>query len=163
MHTRFHDALADGAGVAESREMPNGVEIHARVCLLLIGQRRLDGILNVVAVEEIMDAQALLANRVEKRCRVALTDFADGGVAEHGVETTDARNELIGRTPAAGALDGFDRVANAVNGISNRVGKISIQEKELENPFDRDVGRIHLAIGFKRRAAAKQSHLLKIL
>ena len=29
VHARFHDALADGLRVAEAREVPDGVEVHA--------------------------------------------------------------------------------------------------------------------------------------
>ena len=68
VHARFHNALADGLRVAESREVPDGVEIHSRFCLPLCRQCGLDRILNVIAVHEFVNVHALLADGMQK-CR----------------------------------------------------------------------------------------------
>jgi hypothetical protein len=50
----------------------------------------LDGIVDVVAIHEFVDTHALLADGVQECAGIAGEDFADGGVAEHGVEAADA-------------------------------------------------------------------------
>ena len=61
--------------------------------------------MDVVAVDEFVDAEALLADVVEERRGVAGEDFGDGGVAEHGVQAADAGGEFVGRAAAAGVLE----------------------------------------------------------
>ena len=93
--------------------------------------------MDVIAVDEFVNAHALLADGVQECGRVAGQDFADGGVAQHGVQTADARGELVGRAPAAGALDGFDGVANAVDAIADGMREIAIEQQEFENAIGR--------------------------
>ena len=126
-------------------------------------QGGLDGVVNVVAVNEFMDAHALLANGVKERSGIAGEDFADGGVAEHGVKAADAGGEFFGRTASPGALDGFDRAHDAVDGVANGMGEVPIEEQEFENPVGGDVGGVDLAIGLERRAAAEKTNLLEVL
>ena len=49
---------------------------------------------------------------------IAGENLADGGKAEHGVQPADGRNQLVRRAAAAGALNRFDGVADAVHGSS---------------------------------------------
>ena len=164
VHARLHDALADGLRVAEAREMPDGIEVHARLVLLRqIRQRGLDGVVHVIAVDEFVNAQALLADGVQECRRIAGQNFADGGVAEHGVQPADARGELVRRAAAAGALDGFNGVADAVDAVADGVGKVAIEQQKLENAVGSKIGGVHLAVGFERRAAAQQADQLEVL
>ena len=64
---------------------------------------------------------------------------------------------------AAGTLDGFERMRDAVDRIADGVGEIAIEEKEFEDAVGGDVGGVDLAIGFERGATAQQAHLLEIL
>ena len=105
--------------------------------------------MNVVAVDEFVDAEALLADVVEKRSRIAGENFTDGGVAEHGVQPADAGGEFVRRAAAAGVLNGVDGVADAVNAVADGVGKVAVEQQELEDAIGRDVGGIDLAIGFE--------------
>ena len=45
--------------------------------------------MHVMAIDELVDFHALLADGVEKAGRVAGENFADGGEAERGVEAAD--------------------------------------------------------------------------
>ena len=106
---------------------------------------------------------ALLADAVQECSRVAGQDLGDGGVAQHGVQPADARGQLVGRTPAAGALDGFDGVANAVDAIADGMRKIAIEQEEFQNAVGREIGCVDLAVGFKRSATTEQAYQFKIL
>ena len=153
-----------GSRVAEAREVADGVEVHAgRALCGSDGQRRLNGVVDVIAVDQFVDAQALLADGVEKCGGVAGENFADGGVAEHGVEAADAGGQFVGRAAAAGVLDGFDGLADAVDAVANGVGKVAIEQEELEDAVGREIGGVDLAVGLECGAAAQQADLLKIL
>ncbi len=67
-----------------------------------------------------------------------------------------------GRRPPV-LLDGFDRLAHAIDGVADGVGEIAIEQKEFEDAVGGEVGGIDLAIGFEGRAAAQKADLLKIL
>ena len=71
--------------------------------------------------------------------------------------------EFVGRTPAAGVLNGLNCLANTVDGVADGVGKVAIEEKEFENAVGCEIGGIDLAVGFESRATAQQPDLLKIL
>ena len=90
-------------------------------------------------------------------------NLADRGVAQHGVQASDPRGQLVRRAPAAGALDRFDGVANAVDAVADGVRKIAIQQEKFQNAVGREIGCIHLAIGFERGATAEQPYQFKIL
>jgi hypothetical protein len=64
---------------------------------------------------------------------------------------------------AAGALNGFDGVADAVDAVANGVRKVAIEQQELENAVGRKIGGVDLAVGLERRATAQQAHQFKIL
>ena len=85
--------------------MPDGIAVHAIRILRSDSQRGLDGVLDVVAVHDFVDAHALLADGVKERGGIAVEDLADRSETEHGVKAADAGGEFVGRTAAAGVLD----------------------------------------------------------
>jgi len=88
---------------------------------------------DVVAVDEFVNAHALLANAVEKGSSVSGENFTDGCVAEHGVKAADYGGQLVWWAAAAGALDGLDSVADAVDAVADGVRKIAVEEQEFED------------------------------
>ncbi len=78
-------------------------------------------------------------------------------------KAADAGGEFVGRTPAAGVLDGLDRLANAIDGVADGVGKVAIEQKEFEDAIGREIGGVDLAVGFKGCAAAEKADLLEVL
>ena len=67
-----------------------------------------------------------------------------------------------GRRPPVRWMDRW-HARIAVDAIANGVRKIAIEQQELQNAVGREVGRIHLAIGFKRSAATQQPNQFEIL
>src|ERR1035438_1165950 len=130
---------------------------------LLAGQRGLDGVVHIVAVDELVYAHALLTDSVEESRRIPANYLADGGVTEHGVQAANDGNQFFRGAAAAGTLYGFDGVANAVCTVTDGVGKVAVEKQELENAIGRELGGVDLAIGFKRRTAAKQPYQFKVL
>jgi hypothetical protein len=90
----------------------------------------LDGVVDVVAVDEFVDAEALLADVVKELRGVAGEDLGDGGVAEHGVQAADAGGEFVRGSAAAGVLNGVDGRADGVDTVSNRVGEVAVEQEE---------------------------------
>src|SRR5579859_6497837 len=126
-------------------------------------KRGLDRVLDVVAVHDFVDAHALLANGVKECGSIAVQNFADRGIAEHGVQFANASAEFIRRTPAAGVLNGLNGLANTVDGISNGVWKVAIEQEKFEDTVGSEIGCINLAVGFERRTTTQEPDLLKIL
>jgi len=129
----------------------------------LNGQGGLDGVMNVVAVDEIVDAHALLADGVQKAGCIAGQNFSDAGESQHGVQPADHREQLVGGTPSAGPLDSLHGLANAVSRVANGVRKVAIEKQEFQNTIGREVGRIDLAVSFKGGAGTQQAHEFEIL
>ena len=75
----------------------------------------------------LVNAQALLANRVKKSCRIVRQNLTDRGIAEHRMQASDPGCQFIRRAPPAGTLDRFHRVADAVDCVTNGMGKVAIQ------------------------------------
>ena len=94
---------------------------------------------------------------------IAGEDFVDGGVAQHGVQPADAGGQFVGRAAAAGALNGLDGLAHAVDAVADGVGKIAIEQQEFEDAIGGEIGGVDLAVGFERGAAAQQADQLQIL
>ena len=94
---------------------------------------------------------------------IAGENFADGGEAEHGVQFADACREFVRWAAAAGVLDGLNRLANAIDGVADGVGKVAIEEEKFEDAIGREVGGVDLTVGFEGRAAAEKADLFKIL
>src|SRR5664279_3567363 len=140
--------------------MTDGVKVHAP--FRLDGQRRLDGIVDVIAVDHFMNAHALFADGMQKRGCIAGKDFTDGCESEHGMEPPDSRGQFVGWPPAAGVLNGLDGLPNAIDRIADSVRKITVEQEELENSVWSQVGGIDLAVRLECCATAQQAHLLKI-
>ena len=51
--------------------------------------------MDVIAINEFVNAHALLTNGVQKCGRVSGQDFANGGVAQHGVKSPDACGQVL--------------------------------------------------------------------
>src|ERR1035441_2708373 len=112
--------------------MTDGIKVHAR-SLPSSRQRGLDGIVHVVAIDQLMDAQALFADGVWKAACIAGEYLANGGEAPHGVQPASDRGQLVWRAAAAAAMDRVNDVANAVDGIADGMGKIVVQQQKLQN------------------------------
>src|ERR1700721_1753929 len=102
------------------------------------GQRGLDGVLDVIAVHDFVDAHALMANGVEECGSISIQDFADRSETEQGMQFANACAEFVGGTASAGVLNGLDCLANTVDGVADRVRKVAIKQEEFEDPVGRE-------------------------
>src|SRR5579872_2506713 len=90
-------------------------------------------------------------------------DFANGCVAEHSVQSSDAGGQIVGGAAAARPLDRFDCLSNTVDGVTDGMGEIAIEEKKFEDAVGRHIGCVDLAIGFERGATTEKPDLLEVL
>src|SRR6516225_7935440 len=101
--------------------------------LMSDSQRGLYGVLNVVAINKLMNAQALLADGVKKGCCIARQDLADGVEAQHRVQASDACGKFVGRTASTRVLDRLNGLTHGFDRITDGMGKIAIEQQELQN------------------------------
>ena len=83
--------------------------------------------MHIEPVDEFMNSDALLTNGVKEGAWVSGQNFPDGGVSQHGMKTANAGGEIFGRAAGSGALDGFNRAANAINRVSNGMWEVAIE------------------------------------
>ena len=79
------------------------------------------------------------------------------------MEPADARGKLIGRTAAAGVLDGIDCGTDAIHAVADGVRKVAVEQQELENAIGNDVCGVDLAVGLECRATTEQTHQLEVM
>ncbi len=109
-----------------------------------------------------MNPQAFRADIVQESSRITGENLADGGENQQGVQLADAGNQLLRSATPARRLNRLDGLARAFDAIADSVGKVPVKEEKLENAIGRDIGRIDLAVGLKRGAAAQQPDQLKV-
>src|SRR5271155_2708240 len=99
----------------------------------LYSERRLNRILHVVSVNQLMNLLALLPDRVQKCAGVAVKNFVDCRVSQHGVQSSGRRQQFIRRASAASALDGVKRLTYSVDRIAQRVREIAIEQQKFQD------------------------------
>src|ERR1700677_4661699 len=119
--------------------------------------------MDVMAIDEFVNAHGLLADAVQESCRVTGEDLRDVGVTQHGVESSDDGGQFIRRTAAASALDGLDSVADAVDAVADGMRKIAIEQEKFKNAIGREIGCVYLAVSFKRSTTTQKSDKFQVL
>jgi hypothetical protein len=135
----------------QMREPDANVASGARIScggteLRLAGECRLDRIIHVHLEDGLVDLTALRLDTAEVGDDVLVEDVVDPAKAQGGLKTTGEAAELGGALLAALALDGFERILEAVDGEAQRVRELLVQEKELEDALGREIGGVDLAL-----------------
>src|ERR1700722_2444280 len=105
--------------------------------------------MHIIAVDEFVNSHGLLADAMQKGSRVAGQNLRDVCIAQHGMQTTNHRGQLVWWPSSACALDGFDGVADTVDAVADSMGKIAIEQKEFQNAAGRKIGCVNLAVRFE--------------
>jgi hypothetical protein len=129
----------------------------------LAGQRSLNRIIHVHLEDGLVDLAALRLDAAKVGDDVLVEDLVYATKAKGCLEATGEAAELGGTLVAAFALDGLERVLEAINGEAQGVREPFVEEEELEDALGCEIGGVDLAVGLEGGRGTEQTHPVEVL